>query len=172
MTSAHEERLVAKAKAGNERALTKLLKYHYQQLYATAFQYTHNKQDALDVIQEAACRAVQRLDLLQEEKYFGTWITRIVINEAIRFLQTQQKQRGTQLNEQVPDANGDPTNTLDHFELHQALGELDEKYSEVLILHYLQGWSVHEIATSFDVSDNTIKTRLARGRSALRTELE
>lgn len=165
----NESRLVAKAQAGSVAAITKLLRGHYQQLYAVAFSYTHNQADALDVVQEASFRAVQRIDQLQDPALFGTWLTRIVINEATRLLTKRQPLSDAELGDWLPAPEGDPDAKL---VVAEALTKVDARYADVLRLHYLAGHSVHEIATSMAISDNTVKTRLARGRQALRSVLE
>lgn len=163
------ERLVVQAQAGKIAAITKLLKQHYQRMYTTAYAYTHNQADALDVVQEASMRAVLHIGQLQDPTLFSTWLTRIVINESTRLLAKRAKESAVSLDEWLPATTDDPEARL---VVHETLGMLSERYATVLQQHYLDGWSVHEIADALNVSDNTIKTRLARGRQAFMTVLK
>lgn len=76
-----ELRWVQKAKNGNQQALNKLLKAHYESIYLLAYSYVKNEADALDVVQEAAYKAVNGLSRLKQEEYFSTWLNRIIIND-------------------------------------------------------------------------------------------
>nr|WP_257793767.1 sigma-70 family RNA polymerase sigma factor [Lacticaseibacillus kribbianus] len=161
--------MVQKAQRGSAAAMTRLLRRHYRQLYTVAWAYVRNEQDALDVIQEASYRAVVRVAQLQDPALFGTWLTRIVINEATRLLAERKRREAAPLTETVPAAIA--TDAAQHLAVTEALGSIDERYATVLRLHYLGGWSVHDVAGQLAVSENTVKTRLARGRAALREAL-
>lgn len=88
-----EIRWVLKAKEGNKRALSKLLKHYYESLYLLAYRYVKNEADALDVIQEATFKAMTKISQLKKAEYFSTWLNRIVINESYRLLQKRQKEQ-------------------------------------------------------------------------------
>lgn len=171
-----ESQLIQKAIQGNAKAMTKLLKKHYKQLYLLAYRYTKNEADALDVVQEASFRAYQKISSLQQDEYFLTWLNRIVINECNRLLAKKQKEQmqqtsDDQLNE-LPDQINLVDQRIETNELLPYIQQLDEKYKEVLLLFYYNDLSIKEISTFLNKSENTVKTRLVRGRSALKTTLE
>ena len=64
----------------------------YKKLYRLAYSYVHNENDALDIVQESAYKAIKNSSSLQQVQYAGTWIYRIVINESIQFLRKQKQQ--------------------------------------------------------------------------------
>lgn len=130
--STDESKLMRKAQTGNIAATTKLLRRHYQQMYTVAYAYVHNQADALDVIQEASYRVVTHLDKLRDPSLFQTWLTRIVINEAVRLLQTQTKQATSVLPDSLPNQDPDPSTRL---VIAEALAKLPEHYATVLRLH-------------------------------------
>lgn len=171
-----EIRLVLKAREGNKRALTKLLKRYYESLYLLAYSYVKNEADALDVIQEATFKAITKIDQLKEAKYFSTWINRIVINESYRSLARHQKEMRQREDfkklELTPSMDKSGDERTDSFTLMQYIHELDTKYEEVLLLFYFNELSIHEISTLLDTNENTVKTRLSRGREALKMKLE
>ena len=75
----NEVKLVKKAKKGDKEAFEQLLVLHKDQLYRTAFLYVRNREDALDVVQETAFRSYLAITTLEEEKFFVTWLTKILI---------------------------------------------------------------------------------------------
>lgn len=171
-----ELRLIQKAIQGNQRAMTKLLKKHYECLYLLAYSYMKNEADSLDVIQETSFRACQKINSLNQEEYFLTWIKRIVINECNRLLAKKQREQAQQTSENQLNDLADPkdiTNQrIESSELLIYIQQLDQKYEEVLLLFYYNDLSIKEISQFLNKSENTVKTRLSRGRSALKTSLE
>ena len=77
-------------KSDNEIRIERQLIADYQKLYRLAYSYVHNENDALDIVQESAYKAVKNSHTLKNLQYAGTWIYRIVINESISFLRKQK----------------------------------------------------------------------------------
>lgn len=168
-----ELRWVQKTKNGNQQALNKLLKAHYESIYLLAYSYVKNEADALDVVQEAAYKAVNGLSRLQQEEYFSTWLNRIIINEAKRLLVRRQRENARQTSDEEAMASlVDLAETQEHDSvLMQEIHGLDEKYEEVLLLFYFNDLAIKEIASVLGTNENTVKTRLVRGRELLRLRL-
>lgn len=131
-------------------------------LFRIAYTLLHNEQDCSDALQEALLRAWQNLDRLREERYFDTWLVRILINECKR-LRTRRQPVVS-----VPAAPFEP----DDRPLHDALQAMDERYRLPLVLHYLEGYSLEEIAWLLRVPTGTVKSRMHAGRRKLRDILE
>lgn len=169
-------RLVKKARAGNRRALNKLLRGRYEKLYRIAYSYMKNESDALDVIQEATIRIMTKISQLQQESYFDTWMIRILINECQRALGKKQRSLGKQIISdelaQLPDERIRITQQVENSELLNYLSLLRPGYEEVLLLYYYNEMTVSEISQLLSVNENTVKTRLARGRQELKVILE
>ena len=66
-----------------EQAVERALTEGYEKYYRLAYSYVHNEADALDIVQEAAYKAILKSDSLKEPQYVETWVYRIVINEAL-----------------------------------------------------------------------------------------
>jgi len=75
----------------DEKAFEDLVKKEKEKLYRIAFLYVKNENDALDIVQETIYKAFTSIETLREVKYFSTWITRILINNALDFLKKQKK---------------------------------------------------------------------------------
>ena len=83
-----ESELISQARAGDGAALGRLLRARQDKLYRTAFLYTRNQADALDVVQETALQAMLSIKRLRHPEYFDTWLIRILINSAYRLMRS------------------------------------------------------------------------------------
>lgn len=140
-----------------------------RKLYRIAHAILWSDADCADAIQEAVFKAWMKKGSLREEKYFETWLIRILINEC-RSLIRRQKAAPLPLNEAVslsvqsePDEDG---------YLRSVLMELPEKYRVPLLLHHLEGYSLADIARMLDVPQTMVKSRLHQARGALRKILK
>ena len=154
-------------KSDNEIRIERQLIADYQKLYRLAYSYVHNENDALDIVQESAYKAVKNSHTLKNPQYAGTWIYRIVINESISFLR-KQKQRETSLYE----ADGETTDLYQDVDLHQALEQLELMDKTVIMLRYFEGMQLNQIAETLDENLSTVKSRLYRSLKKLRISLE
>lgn len=133
-------------------------------MYRVAWSILRNNADCEDALQEAALKAWEKRGHLRNETYFRTWITRILINACY---DTQRKRRRVipldEVAERAAAASPDPTLTL-------ALEALPEKLRLPLTLHYLEGFSVEEIARILRIPAGTVKSRLRQARNQLRVQ--
>ena len=70
--------------------IQKNLTDNYQKYYRLAYSYVHNEADAMDIVQEGAYKAILKSGLLENPDYVGTWIYRIMVNEALSFIRKQK----------------------------------------------------------------------------------
>ena len=127
----------------------------------------HNENDALDIVQESAYKAVKNSHTLKNPQYAGTWIYRIVINESISFLR-KQKQNDTVLYE----TDGECEDRYSDIDLHQALEQLEVTDKTVIVLRYFEGLQLNQIAEVLDENLSTVKSRLYRSLKKLRVSME
>ena len=153
--------LIRKAKAKDPDAFSSLIYFYMKDLYRVAISILMNDEDAADAIQDTILGCWEKLYTLKEEKYFKTWITRILINHCYDIRKKQQ--RITVLEGYEEPSAEDQYNV----ELKEALGQLDEKYRIVLVLYYSEGYQTGEIAEFLEIPRSTVQTRLQRGRKKL-----
>ncbi|MDO4355032.1 MAG: RNA polymerase sigma factor [Clostridia bacterium] len=139
-----------------------------QKLYWISRAILPNWADCDDAIQEAMLRAWRKRNTLREEAYFETWLVRIVINECKSALHRGRRNATTELTEAVPA----PEEPAPDPVLRDALYRLDEKLRLPLVLHYLEGYKVEEIARLTGTPVGTVKHRLRRAKDQLKEELE
>jgi RNA polymerase sigma-70 factor (ECF subfamily) len=178
--------LVAKAKSGHDEAFAELYKRHQRKAYSRAFRILRNQQDAEDAVQRAFQRAVVNLQRFREESSFSTWLTRIVINEALMMLRQRRVREPFQENslddEQddraVEIADGRPTPEEIFCEsercarLRQAVAELRENLRVVVLEGELQGLTSAETAQRLGLTLSAVKARTFHARRFLRKHLE
>ena len=134
-------------------------------LYRVAYGLLLNRADCADAVQEALLRAWEKRASLREERYFETWLTRILINECYTTLRRRRAALPLDgLPEPVAPPDADPA-------LHDAIARLDRKLRLPVVLHYMEGYGVGDIARMLRLPSGTVKTRLARARALLRLQL-
>lgn len=160
--------LLAKAKKGNDKAFLKLMDEEKVKLYKMAYIYTKNESAVLDVVQETVTKAYASIHTLKEEKYFSTWITKILINTALEMHRKSQKL--VLLNGEI-EKQAMSTQQDEKLDLLHALEQIDEKYKTVILLKYYRDLTVKDIAVILECPEGTVKTNLHRGLQQLRTYL-
>lgn len=144
----------------DERGFTNAVNRHRDTLFRVAYTILHNREDCADALQESLIKAWQRLDTLRDDARFRGWMIRIVVN-CSRDMLRRSKVRVSPLTEDIPAPQPEDTH------LDEALQLLDEGLRLPLVLHYLEGMSVREIADALRLPQGTVKNRMYRGRNRL-----
>jgi RNA polymerase sigma-70 factor, ECF subfamily len=166
------EEQVKLAIKGDEKAFEYLMDISKEGLYKTAFAYTKNEQDAIDILQETVYKAYISIEKLKEPKYFKTWITRILINNAISFI--NDKKKTVYIADDLShDTSYHSDNGIDEkLDMLNSIDKLEEKYKNVIVMKYFQDLTITEIAEVLNCPVGTIKTYLNKALSKLRLFLK
>ena len=140
---------------------------HYERYYRLAYGYVRNREDALDVVQESACRAIRDCGKLTDQGAAAAWIYRIVINTALDMLRKRKREL---LTEELPEEEWN--DRYRDMDLEEMLGRLDEKSRSVILLRYFEDRKLEEVARILDENVSTVKARLYRTLKKLRISLE
>ncbi|MDF1511393.1 sigma-70 family RNA polymerase sigma factor [Robertmurraya sp. DFI.2.37] len=132
------------------------------QLYRTAFLYVRNREDALDIVQETSYKAYIAIRTLKINKYFSTWLTKILINSAYDFL--KKKKRESPLENVELFISRNEKSNIEQIDLFIAITNLNDNYRDAIILFYFHDLPIKDIATIMDIPENTVKTYLHRGK--------
>lgn len=163
-------KLIKKAKSGNPEAFEELLMLYSNQLYRTAFLYVGNSDDALDIVQETTYKAYKSIKNLKEDKYFSTWLTRILIHTAYEVLKNR---KGNIPFESVSEClYAKEEENIEQIDLIRAINELRENYRDAIILFYYHDLPIKEVAKIMDIPESSVKTLLRRGKEKLKTILK
>ena len=134
-------------------------------MYRVAWSILRNEADVQDALQDAVLKAWEKRDRLRDEKFFRTWITRILINACY---DTQRKRRRIVSMDEIPESTVSDAPDPD---LALALQALPEKLRLPLVLCYSEGMSYEEAAAVLRIPITTLRGRLRRGKDELRKEL-
>lgn len=161
--------LVKRAQRGDKEAFIKLMDRYRLSLYKVAKSYLKNEEDIADVMQDTILSAYEHLNELKQAAYYKTWITRILINHCIDLLKQQKRFIPTSLEEIPKEHLSDyPDDDRGFYDL---LRELPEDMRPIFLLYYGEGFRTREIAEILDLNENTVKSRLKRGRQKLKRSI-
>jgi len=182
-----EFELVARMRRGDEAALRAVIKRNNQRLFRLARGILKDDGEAEDAVQEAYVRAFTHLSDFRGEARFATWLTRIVLNEALGRLrarrplvpwteETEAEAEGRIVQFPVIATQPDPERAMAQHEirhlLERAIDALPDAFRVVLIARVIEEMSTAETAELFGLRPETVKTRLYRARDMLRKDLE
>ena len=139
-----------------------------RKLYRIAHAILWSDADCADAIQEAVFKGWMKKGGLRDERYFETWMVRILINEC-RNLIRRSKLAPLPLDEAVRAGGGEDPGVDLH--LRASLRQLPEKYRTVLLLHHLEGYGLDEVARILKLTPQLVKSRLHQARKLLRKNL-
>lgn len=164
-----EGQLLQQVMAGKTEAYGKVFRIHRDRAYGLALQYTRNKEDALDVVQDAFIRAYVNLGKFDLQKDFGPWLLTIVRNLAIDLLRKRRRTAADELPEVMPDKPGRvrADDKLLRKEVWNKLMQLAPDHREIVFLKDYQGHSYAEIAEILSIPIGTVMSRLHHARKNL-----
>lgn len=142
----------------------------YEMMYRIAFSYVHNPDDAMDIVQESAYKAIYNAGQVKNEKYIKTWICKIVIHASVDFMKKKQKEIPVEQLYEMDEPS--VQDTYQDFDTMQALDSLEEREKAVVILRYFEDRKLEDIAIILDENINTIKSILYRSLKKLKIEIQ
>jgi len=178
--------LVKRVKTGDQRAFKLLVERYQRKIYAVALGMVKDKEEALDVSQEAFVKVYKYLDHFKGDSSFYTWLYRITVNICIDALRKKQALRGEQveLDEAVmmdtAEANigalgsrlgTNPQKSALRKELaekiQQALETVPEKHRAILLLREVEGMSYEDLSRTLQIPKGTVMSRLFHARTKI-----
>ena len=153
--------------AANEDTIEALLLTNYDQYYRLALSYVRNENDAADIVQNSAYKAIKNSAGLKQPEFAATWLYRIVLNEIFTFC-GQKKTEALDAIPQEPQA----MDIYEDIDLQRALDALPAEDKMIVELKYFEEMKLEEIASLMQENINTIKSRLYRSMKKLRLKLD
>lgn len=187
-----ESAIVAELKAGSEEAYAWLIGEFHQPIYSLVYRILTDPADAADTTQEVFLKVFRGMKHFHGQSSLKTWIYRIAVHEASNrrrwwfrhkaretsmepLENTSAQGSGLTMQEALVDEAESPFESAAHEEVRarveEELRNIPEPYRSTVILRDLEEMSYEEIAEVLDVSLGTVKSRLTRGREALRKRL-
>jgi RNA polymerase sigma-70 factor, ECF subfamily len=164
---------VARAAAGDARAFEELYRTHLPRVHSLVRRMTAGR-DVDEITQDVFVRLWQKIGSFRGDSSFSTWLHRLAVNVVIERFRTDQARRarlydGENIFEMLPA----PAQTRDlGMDFEWALEKLPDGAREIFVLHDVEGYKHHEIATLLEISAGTSKAQLHRARMMLRKHLK
>lgn len=159
--------LVKRAQRGDAEAFISLMEECKMSFRRIAFGYLGNDEDAADAIQDTILDAFEHIGTLRKAEYFKTWVMRILINNCTRTYRRNKK--SVTLKENV-EIEGYDTGRAD-VEFKEMLMSLPEDSRPIFQLYFGEQLTTKEIAEILSLKENTVKSRIHRGKEQLRMSL-
>jgi RNA polymerase sigma-70 factor (ECF subfamily) len=184
-----EAALLAGLRAGDEKSFESMVRTWCGRMLAVARRLLGSEEDARDCVQEAFLNAFQKLSAFEGRSSLGTWLHRIVVNQALSKLRARGRRPEESLDGLLPtfDASGHrlgprarPTVSVQELAarnevrevVQRSIARLPDPYRVVLLLCDIEGYNTEEAAGLLGITEGALKVRLHRARSALRALLE
>jgi RNA polymerase sigma-70 factor, ECF subfamily len=169
-----EQLPVSQARAGDAAAWDTLFRRYQLPLYVYVFELAHDEQASLDIVQETFINAARHLDTLREDRKFGSWLFGIAHQKCIQRWRKQAREE--MLRDDFAGAQAEFDAAPDDLlireereaEFMNLLNQLPPPQRSVLLLHFVEDFSLEEIAGITRVSVGTVKSRLHYAKKSLR----
>ena len=177
-----DAKVVAECKKGKERAFEILYTRYSGKVYAIAYSITKNREEALDVVQDAFTKVFKHLGRFKGDSSFYTWLYRITMNLCIditrkrkrgrtaEYIDGRQEVKDSDLVMENPGESYSRKELMDH--LKSAIEQLPDYHKQVIIMREIGGMSYEEIAKATKVSRGTVMSRLFHARRKVREKME
>lgn len=178
-----EKHILSRARRGDMDAFEQLVTLYEKRVYTVALRSTGAPEDAADITQEVFLRAWRSIESFRGDSGFSTWLFRIAMNQCVDFARRKSARPQTQTLtvgeeesvRELTDPAPTPEQQLENSELGRelaaALDAVSEEHRQIVLLREVSGLSYTEIAETLEISEGTVKSRLARARLALRQVL-
>lgn len=182
-TDADDHTLVEAAKSGDRRAFQLLFERYERKVYAVAYGFLRNQEDALDVVQDAFIKVFRYLPNFEGQSSFYTWLYRITANLCIDYLRRNTRKKDVEFDDKLrhdgdPESSpvdalpasvlGSPGEAVENKEILAAVEDslkyLSDKHRAVIVMRELQGLSYADMAKAMNCSKGTIMSRLFHAR--------
>jgi RNA polymerase sigma-70 factor (ECF subfamily) len=186
-SACEDDALVLALQAGREEAYERLISRFQQPVFNLAYRLLTDTGDASDVTQEVFLKVFRSIGTFRAQSALKTWIYRIAVNESHNRRRWLFRHRHNEvgLEEEfedsepreraIPDAGRSPFDRAFDREKHalieEALTRINPSFREAVVLRDLEDLSYEEIAEILQISIGTVKSRIMRGREALRVQL-
>lgn len=176
-----EQLPVAAARNGNARAWDALFRRYQLPLYAYVAELVRHEQTALDLVQESFIAASRHIATLTDDARFGSWLFSIAHQKVVQHWRKRGRESAlfAEVDETLDDRPADEANPSEWIIRREEeerflalLAKLPEPHRAVLLLHYLEDFSLEEIATVTGAKIGTVKSRLHYAKKSLRDLLE
>lgn len=139
--------------------------------YRLAYSYVHNQDDALDIVQDAICKALSSSKSLNDPNAIKSWFYRIVVNTSLDYIRKNKRLLYVE-DEDLEVIGPSKSDQYEDYDLQKALEKLPTMSKTIITLRFFEDMTFEEIAQILDLNINTVKTRFYTSIRKLRIELD
>ena len=194
MDRTQDKQLIRRLQMGDEEAVRELADRYSHRIFQMALRHMKNREDAEEVTQDVLMKVYRKIDRFRGDAALSSWIYRITFNTAMSRLRTHRAQRAAEAERdrvithdhqgaaepqsarQPADWSSMPDEELLRMQLREAIADalprLPEIYRVPVVLRDIEGLTTEEASRRLRVKDQTLKSRLHRGRVMLRRQLD
>jgi RNA polymerase sigma-70 factor (ECF subfamily) len=175
-SSLSDEEIVARVLKGEKQLFENLMRKFNLRLYRMGMAIINDDEAVEDVMQTAYLNAYSHLADFQNKSSFGTWLTRIVINESLLFVKKRKTQQQALIDRAETSYHNDtPLQGLMNNELksilEKSVANLPEKYRLVFVMREIEEISTNQTMEVLNLSESNVKVRLNRAKEMLRDDI-
>jgi RNA polymerase sigma-70 factor (ECF subfamily) len=181
LAQTEEMNIIKRVLDGDANAFEEIVVANQNNVYRLAFKMTGNREDALDLSQEAFIKAYTNLHSFRGDSRLSVWLYRLTYNLCLDFMRKNSRAKivslsgrnddGEQYDIEIPDYRHVPEQKILQEErskiISDSIDELPEKHREILVLREISDMSYSDIAALLNISEGTVKSRISRARMLL-----
>lgn len=142
-----------------------------KELLYIAYGYTRNKEDSIDIMQNAYVALLESNITFESNEHIKYFLIRVTINESINFVKSYSHRKVIRNNDFVMNFPETKKEELP-YDLSEIVNTLPEKYKTIIVLHYYDDMKIKDISSVLKISEPAVKKRLERARNLLKKIIE
>lgn len=166
------EELVAKAKKKDEKAFDELILLTQKEMYLIAKTKLNNEDDIADAIQETILSCYRNLRKLRDNKFFKTWLIKILINECNKIYKNKRENNVSFEEKEIENYLKIEDDSFENIGFDILIRNLKDDEKIILTLYYYSKYSTKEISKILKISEGTIRSKISRAKIKLRNQYE
>ncbi len=174
-STANDAALVARAQRGDGAAFDALITPLLPRALRVARRLLNDEHDAEDLVQDACLRALDRIEQHDQQRAFGPWFMRLLVNLGLNQQKSRRVRRHQPLSEFTPSVSATPDRIVEDVEIHErftvAVAALSARQRQIVMLHEVEGWTTTDISQELGLSPQTVRWHLHDARHTLRDAL-
>lgn len=178
LTKQNISTLLVLCNKGNQLAQLEVYNRYQQAMYNTALRIVKDTAEAEDVMQESFITAFSKLETLKDGATFGSWLKRIVINNSVsqyhkskRIVHISDEEFKEEFEEESFSISSEDYSNRKVEEVMHCMEGLNANYSQILNLHFIEGFDYEEICEILNISYANCRTLISRAKDSLRKKL-
>lgn len=146
-------------------------KEYAKELLQIAYGYTKNKEDSIDIMQNAYIAVLESNKRFESNEHIKYFLIRVTINESINFVKSYSKKKVLCNNDiimNIPETKKDELS----YDISEIVNTLPEKYKTIIVLYYYDGMKIKDISKVLKMKESAVKKRLERARNLVKEIIE